>query len=296
MIKGNKNKDKEREFDIDELVKRVASGVMLGGLALAVSIWGGFPFTLFVAIFVLLGSIEIYNLLEMKGETPYREVGILISCLLPFAAYFFHPEILFGLLSFSIIAIFMVQIISREYKGAIEKVLMTFFGIVYIGWLGGAHAIMLRNISREVGEQNFAKIETGLFFFIFTVASTVAGDIGAYFAGKKFGKIKIAEKISPGKTLEGFIGGLAFGVAIAVILRLIFAPKGGIFTYAVLGAVIVLVGLIGDLAESALKRDVHIKDSGFLIPGHGGVLDRVDSVIFSVPTVYYISKYLIRTL
>ena len=279
-----------------EIYKRVISGVILGGIALFFLIKGGILFVFFVSIFSLLASFEIYKLLEMKGEKPFTQIGIAVSTSIPFITFLAPSEVLFALLTFSLIAIFFIQIISREVRGAIDKIMMTYFGIIYTGWLGGAHAVLLRNIGSELQIRNFAKIDTGIFFFLFTVLTTVCADIGAYFAGKKFGKIKLAEKISPGKTLEGFLGGVLLSVISAIFMKIIFQPKGDLMIWMFLGFVAAFFGLLGDFAESALKRDVHLKDSGFIIPGHGGVLDRIDSLLFTIPIFYYISKYIILKL
>lgn len=287
-------RDNKKVFDTKELQARVISGLVFGGVFLVIIFEGGFVFVLAVTALVALASLEIYQLLEMKGESPYKFLGILLSSAIPIISYIAPYDFVFAILSFSLIAIFFIQVVSREFKGAIEKVLMTYFGIIYTGWLGGAHSVMMRNIKNhvDVGE-NFARIDAGTFLFLFVVASTVAADIGAYFAGKRFGRIKIAEKISPGKTLEGFLGGLGLSILVAILMKIIFNPDGTFLTYMFLGALCAFVGLIGDISESALKRDVHVKDSGFLIPGHGGVLDRLDSLIFSVPVLYYVCKYML---
>lgn len=283
---------KREAFNWEELRLRVISGVVLGAIVLFFVIKGGWSFVFFVTVFVALGSFEIYQLLEMKGESPYKTVGILLSSSLPSICYIAPYDFVFAVLSFSLIATFFVQIISREFRGSIEKILMTYFGVMYVGWLGGAHSVMMRNIGNHVNVgKDFARIDAGVFLFLFVVSCTVAGDIGAYLVGKKFGRIKIAAKISPGKTLEGFLGGLVLSLVVALIQKLAFGPQGSLMKYILIGALCAVFGLIGDISESALKRDVYVKDSGFLIPGHGGVLDRIDSLLFSIPVMYYVCKY-----
>jgi phosphatidate cytidylyltransferase len=121
-----------------EIYKRVISGVILGGIALFFLIEGGILFVFFVSIFSLLASFEIYKLLEMKGEKPFTQIGIAVSTSIPFITFLAPSEVLFALLTFSLIAIFFIQIISREVRGAIDKIMMTYFGIIYTGWLGGS--------------------------------------------------------------------------------------------------------------------------------------------------------------
>lgn len=283
---------KSNNFDPKELRLRIISGVILGLITLFIVFEGGFVFVLFITAFVALASFELYQLLELKGEKPYKLLGIAISSSLPLFSYIAPYDFISAILSFSLIAVFFIQVISRDFKGAIEKILMTYFGIIYIGWLAGSHAVMMRNIKYHANvSHDFARVDPGTFLFIFVVGCTVAADIGAYFVGKKFGRVKIAGKISPGKTLEGFLGGVALSVIVSVITKIIFNPQGSFSTYMLLGFLSAFIGLIGDVSESALKRDVQLKDSGFLIPGHGGVLDRVDSLIFSIPVLYYVCKY-----
>jgi phosphatidate cytidylyltransferase len=138
-----------------------------------------------------------------------------------------------------------------------------------------------------------AKISEGLEWFIYTLCVVFSGDIAAYFVGRKFGQTKLFERISPNKSLEGAIGSLFASVVVGLVLRaLLFADKDTFWILA-LTVLTSIVAQLGDLAESLLKRAFHTKDSGHLMPGHGGVLDRLDGLLFAAPFVYMFARYVI---
>ena len=147
-------------------------------------------------------------------------------------------------------------------------------GILYIGWML-SYWVELRSL--EAGKEL-------VFWAMFT---TFASDTSAFFIGKAWGKHALAPSISPGKTWEGAIGGLLASIIASLILRTIFPLPFSYWQIAILGCIISLFAQLGDLAESLLKRNTGVKDAGKLIPGHGGILDRIDSLIFTGVIVYY---------
>jgi len=130
------------------------------------------------------------------------------------------------------------------------------------------------------------RFDHGLVWIILLLAVTWLGDTGAYFAGRAFGKTKLYQKISPKKTWEGAVGGLALSVVGALVICHFWLPDVGLIQMALLAAVLDCAGVAGDLAESMLKRSFGVKDSGSIMPGHGGILDRIDSLLFSGPLLY----------
>ncbi len=183
------------------------------------------------------------------------------------------PDQLLWLLILSLV------LITRLFSGRDTKRVMTdsailLFGVVYIGLTLG-HLLLIR--ARE----------DGVFLIFFLLLVTWGGDTGAYTAGKTLGRTKLAPVISPNKTVEGFFGGLALGTALALVARSWFLPAFTVGDCVVLGLLLSGIGALGDLAESALKRSAGVKDSGRVIPGHGGILDRVDSLLFTAPLFYY---------
>ncbi len=148
------------------------------------------------------------------------------------------------------------------------------FGVLYVGLLLG-HYSLLRNLEQGVA----------LVFFVIIV--TWLSDTGGFFVGKTMGKHPLAPTLSPKKTIEGLLGGVLFSVIGGIISHFTFVPFFSLGQCMILGVSLALLGALGDLAESAIKRSVRVKDSGTIIPGHGGVLDRIDSLLFSGPAMYY---------
>ena len=127
---------------------------------------------------------------------------------------------------------------------------------------------------------------------LFLILLVVAADVGAYFAGRRFGRNKLAPRVSPGKSWEGFFGSVVVSTAYGAGFLLYFQPTMPIYVAASLSVVANIAGQLGDLAESAIKRGAGMKDSGTMLPGHGGWLDRVDSSLFTLPVVYFLLKHL----
>ena len=158
---------------------------------------------------------------------------------------------------------------------------VTLLGIVYVTYLGG-FLVATRN-GFDAG------LSTRLLGFFFLVI--FASDIGAYFAGRALGKHKLAPAISPGKTVEGWIGGLLFAAGGAAIASATFFKELPFQWSIPLAIVLAVVGVLGDLAESAMKRGAGAKDAASILPGHGGFLDRLDSLLFGAPVLYYFAKF-----
>ena len=172
-----------------------------------------------------------------------------------------------------------VALVSRLFstealKQSLVDAAVLLLGVLYVGLLLG-HVLLTR--ARPDGEW--------LIFFLILV--TWAGDTGAYYAGISIGKRKLAPIISPNKTVEGLLGGLGLSVIAALAGKLWFVPAFSLVDCIALGLLLAVAGVMGDLVESALKRSAGVKDSGSVIPGHGGMLDRLDSMLFTAPAFYY---------
>jgi phosphatidate cytidylyltransferase len=157
----------------------------------------------------------------------------------------------------------------------------TLLSVMYIALLG-SHLVMLRTGFNE-------QLSAHLLSFFFLVL--MGADIGAYYVGRAFGKHKLAPKISPGKTWEGVAGGMMAALAMASLAHFWFFQKLPLKWALPLAAVMTVVGILGDLAESALKRGAGAKDAANLLPGHGGILDRLDSLLFNAPLIYYFGRF-----
>lgn len=163
---------------------------------------------------------------------------------------------------------------TRELKRSLVDSAVLVFGVLYIGITLG-HLLLTRAL--EGGEF--------LIFFLFLV--TWAGDTGAYYAGMGLGRRQLAPVISPNKTVEGLIGGLILAVVAALVARAWFLPSFSVTDCVAIGLLLTMAGVLGDLTESALKRSAGVKDSGTVIPAHGGMLDRLDSLLLAAPAFYY---------
>ncbi len=162
---------------------------------------------------------------------------------------------------------------------------VTILGVFYVAFLGGFI------VSLRVGftDTTVPHLSTKLLGFFFLVV--MGADTGAYYVGKNFGKHKLAPRISPGKTWEGAVGGLVLSALFALLASLTFFPELNYKVSIPLAIVMSVVGLFGDLAESAMKRGAGAKDAATILPGHGGLLDRLDSLLFNAPVLYYFARF-----
>jgi phosphatidate cytidylyltransferase len=256
------------------------AAVLVPGVLWLIAAGPGYVLVAVVAI-VLLGIREFYHLIEAKGAHPLWSFGLTAGAALPVVAY-----------------------LGNEYHAQITEALAsisgTFFGVFYVGWLL-THAVTLRNFQRVVDAKWGASASSlfdpnsGAFLLIFTLTAVVLCDAGAYFAGRAWGKRKLAPKISPGKTVEGALGGIAAGTLAALACKGVFdlfwpdLSRGMPWALAApIGLLLSTAGMVGDLVESLLKRDAAQKDAGTLLPGMGGVLDRIDSALLAIPVMYYL--------
>jgi len=177
----------------------------------------------------------------------------------------------------------------------IKKMGMVFFPLIYFGWLL-SHGIMLRNIGDnsivyDFSVNNLGLKNPGFFFLALVFACTFMNDTGAYFTGKQLGKHKLSPNISPGKTIEGTVGGLIISVITAFAFNIIFSSPLSFIWVLIFGLAIGVAAIFGDLVESYIKRGAGVKDSGGFVPGHGGILDRFDSFFFVFPVAYYLTLF-----
>jgi phosphatidate cytidylyltransferase len=254
--------------------RRLLSALVLIPL-ISVIIWFGGPaYYLAIAVFAALGALEFYGMMSLSRRHPLTLFGLL--CVLLFVANaYFDLDYTIPLLT-AVVAFSLIWLIFRSpVEGAAINWVWTLAGIIYIGWLL-SHFIPLRGL------------EGGRDWVFIALFATFAADTAAFFTGRAIGRHPLATAISPGKTWEGaaggFLGAIAASLILAAILPGILIPYWQIV---LLGALIGIFAQLGDLAESMLKRSVGLKDAGKLIPGHGGLLDRLDSILFTVVVVYY---------
>jgi len=284
----------------NELALRLLTAAVLVPSVLFVIAKGGLWVLGLVVAIVLLGIREFYQLIEAKGAHPLWGFGLTAGALLPVVAFFGNEYHVTLLMTAVLLAVMVAQVGKAQITEALASISGTFFGVFYVGWLL-SHAVTLRNFHSVVASKWGADAaalfdpNAGAFFLTFCLFAVVLSDTGAYFAGRAWGRRKLAPKISPGKTVEGALGGIAGGTLGALLCKGIFdlawpSLSSGLSwaLAAPLGVVLSVVSIVGDLVESLLKRDAAQKDAGHLLPGMGGVLDRIDSALLAIPVMYYL--------
>lgn len=266
------------------LKQRVLTAVV-GTPLIVVAIWFNEPapwFAIAMAVWGVLAVYEFYKITNVTRIRPLAVFGIIWTLLFilsplfmlnPDFRYFINTSLL---ITTAVVLPLIGLILRREKEGNFISWVWMMAGIIYLGWML-SHFVWLR------------EMDDGRNWVFFAMFATWASDTIAYFVGRKFGKHKLAPSISPGKTWEGAIGGIIGAAAVSILffmptpLQLPIASWQAIL----LGILVSVIGQVGDLAESLLKRNVGVKDSGTLVVGHGGFLDRIDSVVFAGVAVYY---------
>ncbi|MDR1327062.1 MAG: phosphatidate cytidylyltransferase [Heliobacteriaceae bacterium] len=261
---------------------RMLTGLVLGTIALLCIIHGGLALLVLIAVVIYFGTEEYAKILEHKGFFPSTKVMFAAEVYLAALAYFQRFDLVAIALTLCTMGAFM-WVLFRGRQPYIANVATTILGFVYGGWFP-LHLLFLRDLSSD-------RYHDGLGFVIMMFIAILLTDVGAYYAGKHLGKHKLAPVISPNKTVEGAIG----GAVCAVIGAFVIGTYLGVEWYfsIMAGLLCTAAAQLGDLAESLIKRDAGVKDSGDLLPGHGGFLDRTDSFIFTIPVMYYFCKYFI---
>lgn len=259
-------------------MKRVLSGIIAVPLVVGIVLYGSpLLFFGFVSVLMLIACHEYFSMISEVGIEGFPIPSMILSFLLLLVFYTggrFAPE--WGLVAvLSLFAAWFIR--ERNLKIAIDQISFSLLGIVYVGGLSGY--FLLLN-----GLDNGRRLILFLFLVIW------AGDIAAYYIGRSRGKRPLAPRISPGKTWEGAFGGIAGNLSAAVLSQFWFLQTLSLVHCLIAALICGIIGQFGDLAESLLKRSAGVKDSGTLIPGHGGVLDRVDSLLFAGPALYCYCK------
>ena len=251
-----------------------AALLVLGLLAMEL---GAAATTALIMVVVGLGSAEFFAVLRERGYRPATLLGIAGSVGVVLAAYHHGPRAIAMLTVLMTFFSFAWYLFKVEEAPPLTNVAFTMLGFLMVGVFGsyGAMLVVLPDgIGRLAG----------------TVACIVAADVGGYFVGRAIGRVKLAPDVSPGKTLEGFLGGVAASVLVSVLLLGMIAPwDADVMDRLLLGLVLGCIGPLGDLSASMVKRELGVKDFGSLLPEHGGILDRFDAMLFALPVTYYLS-------
>ena len=249
--------------------------------------WGQIPFFILFLGITLLALYEYLDLADEAGWPVYKLSGLLLGGCLSVAVFLFgtkmgfmrhaQPEIYFtpAVISAVLFLLVIPALFRKDKEDSFQGVANTFLGIFFTAW-GLSHLYLIRDI-RPDGR--------GLTFFLFLTVWAI--DIGAYAGGSKFGRTKLSEHVSPKKTWEGAAAGSLAGLLTAFIARAVWLPGVSPAQAAGLAVLIICFAQLSDLSESLFKRNVGVKDSGALLPGHGGLLDRFDSFLLTAPAYYY---------
>lgn len=289
--------EEKRRWQPSNLALRLITTSVLAPPVVWICYVGGLWYVGMVIAFSTLAINEFYGFISAKGGTPNRLLGTLAAAALPLIVFVGDAFLATSFMTAVLLTVMVLQLTATEIREAMMSVSATFFGVFYVGWLL-AHAVSVRFIAKDLASRYPAlhfDPQIGFFFIIFCLVAAVLSDTGAYFIGRRFGRRKLAPAISPNKTLEGALGGVAAGTLFCIITKFLFdkvvpghlSAELGYVAAALFGAVLAVVAVLGDLVESVLKRDAQLKDAGQILPGVGGVLDRVDSVLLVIPVMYY---------
>ncbi len=278
--------------------KRLYSGLAAGCFGLLIVFLGGWWFTLALGVIVHFALLEFFRMAQFTGIRPATKTTIVACHLLLITTQLSFDGVLSSDLAGAVLpmsgAAISCWLLLQPITGSIADIAASIFGLFYLGFLP-SHWIRLRSLS----EINLAPVldhlpeafpsifNSGMVVTLVACLIIVASDIGSYFYGRSFGRLPLSP-ISPGKTIEGALFGLLCAIVMGSLGGRILEWPFGFVIGGFLGGFVALFALVGDLTESMMKRNAGLKDSGDALPGHGGILDRIDSYLFTPAVVYYL--------
>lgn len=266
----------EEQRRSSDLAMRVGSAIVLVGMFLGSLLLGGPWFAAFVAIVMIVGLGEFFATVRSRGYVPVALFGFIGLIGAVVGAYVSGPVAVAGFVAVTVaLTGFFFSVVVR--RNPLENATITVFGTAWVSLL--AFAVII------------GRSEQAVALVLLVVAVSAFFDTGSYFVGRTFGRRPIAPVVSPKKTIEGLIGGVVFAFGVSALLSTIIEPLD-LRASLVFAAIVCILAPLGDAAESVVKRALDTKDMGSILPGHGGILDRVDSLLFVVPAAYYLFDYL----
>ncbi len=271
--------------------KRVITGIIASIIAIAAIILGSIPLYALLIVIICLASGEFVRILKHKGFHPSLTI-IRVSAIIFATLTFLHRfDMVPSMLTLTIMASFLI-VLFKGRQPYIVNVATTALGALYCGWLP-CHLLLIRQIGMNRISAFQFSLSDGLYLLMFVFLAVAMTDIGAYYFGINFGKRKLAEVISPKKTVEGALGGAFCAILVSCLVGVFYARLS--LCQAIIGGLLItLSAQLGDLSESLIKRDAGVKDSSDILPGHGGILDRFDGYIFALPVAYYFFMHFTR--
>ena len=298
---------------MSELTKRVLFAVVAAPVVIWAMLAGRAPLAALLAVVAALGAWEFYRLARASGGAPLGEAGIVLAGLLPLAVHAHYEQVYTvptAVGAVAVLALCAAAIWLRGVAGRpLASVAITVFGVLYTaGMLSYMYALRYHPYvapfenAAGVGEVPALggwRIPLGGLLLLLPILLTWASDIGAYFVGRALGRRKLIPSVSPGKTVAGAVGGVLASVLVAwLYVAFVLRPIGQLglspLGIVLFGVVVSVAAQVGDLFESLLKREANVKDSSRLLPGHGGILDRFDSLLFVLPVAYPLVGWLLR--
>jgi phosphatidate cytidylyltransferase len=273
------------------IMKRILTAIIALPILLY-TVWTEIPyyFVAITAVAVVAGLFEFYGLARAAGFRPQPVAGFVAGLVVVGSFVGNEPGWAVAAMTALVIIALAVEVFrAGDMSKSLASVSSTVFGVAYVAVLAGFIA-GLRMTPDTLTSPQTPKLAAKLLTMFF--AMVMLTDTGAYYTGRSLGRHKLAPRVSPGKTIEGSIGGFISAALAGLASKYAFFPEIPAWHALALGALVGIVGQIGDLAESLLKRGSEVKDSGNIFPGHGGMLDRVDSLLFCAPLVYYYSRLL----
>lgn len=256
---------------------RVLPGLSMATAWLLLLLYG--PFALFWIIIVIAACTGLYEFFRMvaKDQSGFRAwVPVAISSFPVLGSYYgTSASVMSGLTASLLCLVFFVLGFYNRIDNAFRLLSLGGFATLYIG-LCSAHLVLVHALPE------------GNYWLIILTAITAGSDTGAYYAGRTFGRKKLCPNISPAKTVAGAVGGVCAGVFTAMIVKMLLPVSASALSIIITAPLLVVIGIFGDLVESVMKRAMAVKDSGTLLGGHGGLLDRVDSLLLTAPVLYYL--------
>jgi phosphatidate cytidylyltransferase len=270
------------------LLIRVLIAFTFGPLILYLTYLGGIPFLILIEIFIILGLWEFLYLAGVKNFQIPKWIILPLGAFMGVSAYLWGEQIIIYFLLAVLYLTAFVFILKGRTAGTTSDLSVSLFSLFYVSGLF-SFLILMRNLPDKFETE----YKIGGVWIIYLLLCIWSCDTFAYFIGLPLGKHKLSPNVSPKKTVEGFFGGILGAVAAAFFSFYVFFKSAGLNHLLIIAAFVAFIGQIGDLAESLFKRDAQVKDISNIIPGHGGILDRFDSLLFVSPVVYYYLKFFV---
>jgi len=264
-------------------LKRVLTSILLlPVLILFIYLGQGWLFIALIIGCIFICIQEFFSLMHQGGIPCFQASGVLISIGLIMAFIIQRPEWILFMITGALLILFLNALASKlPLSEMVPRLSVTLLGLIYIPWMMG-FLILIRGF------------KGGAYLIFLLLAIIWSGDTLAFYTGSLIGKHPLCQRISPKKTVEGMVGGLIGSILVAFCLGPFWLPKTPVLFYPLLGLILGGFGQLGDLSESILKRWAGAKESGTILPGHGGLLDRIDGLIFSAPVFYFLLLFIVR--